>query len=267
MDEPCAGQRGQRQGEPPAHQKGWENTRELWGVELARRYESVCHSLCFYLAFDLIVQRAALDFINAVNDLAPRGNRKIRSAAEPPAAGLAHHPIAKLGPRLASEYKAPRLNPRPRETPAMKAFPARPPLAAILFGVLTTGAAFGAGGEEQAFNLHPGQELTFAVKVADGKVTLGPPRTSRLGAAKTASGEITVGLSPRDATQHEQVTVAEKTPVPIDFLATALVGATKIDEAVLCGRLDAPSSAHIGAISWRVSLHAFEARKDGATCE
>jgi hypothetical protein len=140
-------------------------------------------------------------------------------------------------------------------------------LGAILWSVLAPWTAFGAQGEAQAFNLHPGQELTFAVKVADGKVALGPPRASKLGAAQPRDGEMTVGLSPRDDTLHEQVIVTEKTPVPIDFLATALVGATKIDEAVLCGRLDAPTSAHIGAISWRVSLHAFEARKDGATCE
>jgi hypothetical protein len=152
----------------------------------------------------------------------------------------------------------------------MRAFRNRFPVAtlgAILCSVFAPWTAFGAEGEAQAFNLRPGQELTFAVKIADGKVTLGPPRMSRLGAAQPRDGEMTVGLSPRDDTLHEQVIVAEKTPVPIDFLATALVGATKIDEAVLCGRLDAPTSAHIGAISWRVSLHAFEARKDGATCE
>jgi len=152
----------------------------------------------------------------------------------------------------------------------MRAFricPSVATLGAILCSVVAPGAAFAAGGEAQAFNLHPGQELTFAVKIADGKVTLGLPRASRLGAAQPRDGEMTVGLSPRDDTLHEQVIVAEKTSVPIDFLATALVGATKIDEAVLCGRLDAPTSAHIGAISWRVSLHAFEARKDGATCE
>ena len=152
----------------------------------------------------------------------------------------------------------------------MKAFPIRPSVAAlgaILFSASAPGAAFGAGGEGQAFNLHPGQEMTFAVKIADGAVTLGPPRASRLGAAQPAKGEMTIGLSKRDETLHEQVIVTEKTPVPIDFLATAMVGETKIDEAVLCGRLDAPSSAHIGAISWRVSLHAFEARKEGATCE
>jgi len=161
------------------------------------------------------------------------------------------------------------LHSRLKRVAAMRPLPVRTSLAlsAILFGVFASGAALSAASEPQAFSLHPGQELTFAVKIADGKVTLGPPRTSKLGAAQTASGEITVGLSTRDATLHEQVTVTEKTPVPIDFLATALVGATKIDEAVLCGRLDAPASAHIGAISKRVSAHDFEARKDGATCE
>jgi hypothetical protein len=140
-------------------------------------------------------------------------------------------------------------------------------LGALAYSVFAPWAAFGAEERAQAFNLHSGQELTFAVKIADGKVTLGPPRVSRLGAAQPKDGEMTVGLSARDKDLREQVIVTEKTPVPIDFLATGLVGATKIDEAVLCGRLDAPTSAHIGAISWRVSLHAFEARKDGATCE
>ncbi len=140
-------------------------------------------------------------------------------------------------------------------------------LGALLCSVFAPCAALCAESGEQAFDLHSGQEMTFAVKVVDGKVTLGPPRASKLGVAQPKDGEITIGLSPRDATLHEQVIVTEKTRVPIDFLATGLVGATKIDEAVLCGRLDAPTSAHIGAVSWRVSLHAFEARKDGATCE
>ncbi|WP_158818359.1 hypothetical protein [Methylocapsa sp. S129] len=139
--------------------------------------------------------------------------------------------------------------------------------ATLACGAFAPWAALGAEAAAQAFDLKSGQELTFAVTIADGKVTLGPPRASKLGAAQPASGEITVGLTTRDKTLIEQVIVVEKTPVPIDFLATGLVGGTKIDEAVLCGRLDGPASAHIGAVSWRVSLHAFEARKDGATCE
>jgi hypothetical protein len=139
-------------------------------------------------------------------------------------------------------------------------------LCATLGGALAP-AAFAAGGDAQAFNIRPGEELTFAVKIVGGEVTLGAPRASRLGAAQPREGEMTIGLSKRDETLHEEVTVIEKTTAPIDFLATALVGDTKIDEAVLCGRLDAPASAHIGAISWRVSLHDFEARKDGVSCE
>jgi hypothetical protein len=140
-------------------------------------------------------------------------------------------------------------------------------LGALACSVLASWAAFGAEMGPQAFDLKSGQELTFAVTIADGKVILGAPRASRLGAAQPQNGEMTIGLTTRDKTLIEQVIVVEKTPVPIDFLATGLVGGTKIDEAVLCGRLDAPATAHIGAVAWRVSLHAFEARKDGATCE
>jgi hypothetical protein len=141
-------------------------------------------------------------------------------------------------------------------------------LAALACSLFAQGAAFGAEAGPQAFDLHSGQELTFAVTIADGKATLGAPRASKLSAGQPRDGEIKVGLGPRDnKTLREDVTVVEKTPVPIDFLATGLIGDVKIDEAVLCGRLDAPSSAHLGAVSWRVRLHAFEARKDGATCE
>jgi hypothetical protein len=140
-------------------------------------------------------------------------------------------------------------------------------LGALLGGVLASCAAFGAGGDAQGFDLHAGQELTFAVTIADGKVTVGAPRASRLGAAQPGDGEVSVGLTARDKTLYEQVLVTEKTAVPIDFLATGLVGGTKIDEAVLCGRLDAPTSAHIGAVSWRVRLHDFEVGKGGATCQ
>ncbi len=53
---------------------------------------------------------------------------------------------------------------------------------------------------------------------------------------------------------------------PIDLAATGLIGGTKIDEVVICGRLDAPSTARIGAVSWRVSLREFEIGKGGASC-
>ena len=135
-------------------------------------------------------------------------------------------------------------------------------LGALVCGAVAPWAAFATEGGEQAFDLHSGQELTFVVTIADGKVTLGAPRASKLGAAQPKDGEMTVGLSARDDTLHEQVIVTEKTAAPIDFLATGLIGNVKIDEAVLCGNLAARASAHIGAVSWRVRLHAFEARKD-----
>ena len=138
---------------------------------------------------------------------------------------------------------------------------------AFLCGLVAPFAAFGAESGEQGFDLKAGQEVTFTVTVADGKVTVGAPRASKLGAAQPKDGEITIGLTMKDKTLYEQVRVAEKTTVPIDFLATGLVGGTKIDEAVLCGSIEAPTSKRIGAMSWKVRVHDFEARKAGATCE
>jgi hypothetical protein len=137
---------------------------------------------------------------------------------------------------------------------------------AVLCGLVAP-AALRAESGEQGFDLKAGQEVTFAVTVADGKVTVGTPRPSKLGAAQPKDGEITIGLTTKDKTLYEQVLVTEKTAVPIDFLATGLVGGTKIDEAVLCGNIGAPVSKRIGAMSWKVRVHAFEARKAGATCE
>jgi hypothetical protein len=142
-----------------------------------------------------------------------------------------------------------------------------PIAAALLCSILAPCAAFSAGSDAQGFDLKAGEEVTFAVTVADGKVTVGAPRASKLGAAQPKDGEITVGLTARDKTLYEQVTVTEKTALPINFLATGLVGGTKIDEAVLCGRIDAPVSARIGAMSWKVRVHDFEPAKDGVKCE
>jgi len=138
---------------------------------------------------------------------------------------------------------------------------------ALLCVGLAPWAAFAAESAAQAFDLHAGQELTFAVTIAAGKATLGAPRASKFGAASPKDGEMTIGLTLKDKTLYEQVTVTEKTPVPIDFVATGLIGNIKIDERVLCGRLDGPASTRIGAANWRVRLYDFEARKDGATCE
>src|SRR5271169_4348080 len=114
------------------------------------------------------------------------------------------------------------------------------------------------------FDLRAGQELTIPVTIVDGHVTLGAPTASKLGTAKPKDGEITVGLTPGDKkTLYSQVLVTEKTAVPIDFVATGLIGEIKIDERVICGRLDQPTSMHIGSVSWRVSLNTFEVGKGG----
>ena len=90
------------------------------------------------------------------------------------------------------------------------------------------------------------------------------PRQSKLGTAQPKEGEITVGLTPGDKkTLYSQVLVTEKTSVPIDFVATGLIGEIKIDERVICGRLDQPTSIHIGSVSWRVRLNSFEVGKGG----
>jgi hypothetical protein len=117
------------------------------------------------------------------------------------------------------------------------------------------------------FDLKPGQELTIPIAVVDGQVVVGAPRLSKLGTAAPKDGEITVGLTPAPMGSYtETVTATEKTAAPIDFLATGVNAFVKIDEAVICGRLDAPSSARIAVASWRVVLRGFEVGKGGPSC-
>ena len=142
------------------------------------------------------------------------------------------------------------------------------PLGALAASLAVSGAAFAAQNVAPAFDLHPGQELIFAVTVEGGKVALSAPRAAKLGATPLREGEMIIGLTPRDKkTEYEQVIVKERTSAPIDFVATALVGDVKIDERVLCGRLDGPANSRIGANNWRVRLHDFEVGKGGSSCE
>jgi len=117
------------------------------------------------------------------------------------------------------------------------------------------------------FDLKPGQELTIPVAVVDGQVVVGAPRPSKLGTAAPKDGEITVGLTPAPAgSYYETVTAKENTAAPIDFLATGVNAYVKIDEAVICGRLDAPIAAHIGSVPWRFWLNGFEVGKGAGSC-
>lgn len=107
-------------------------------------------------------------------------------------------------------------------------------------------------------DLKAGQALAFSAHVVDGKVVLGPARAGKFGELLPGDGEIVVGLSPRDKTLYENVVVVEKTAAPINFLATGYVGGTKIDEVWVQGKLAAPTSQRIGAVSWIVRLNGFE---------
>ena len=105
--------------------------------------------------------------------------------------------------------------------------------------------------------LKANQEIVFAVSVANGKIGLGPWRLEKPGAGAPKDGEITVGIVKHGLSPYADLTATEKTSAPVDFVATGLIGDIKIDEVVVCGRLDAPATAHIASGVWRVSLNRF----------
>jgi hypothetical protein len=113
------------------------------------------------------------------------------------------------------------------------------------------------------FDVKPGTELTIPISIVDGKAVAGVPRQATLGASPPKDGEITVGLERVKGEFYNQITVAEKTAQPIDFLVTGLNGGTKIDETEICGRLDAPITAHVGSTAWRFWVNGFEVGKGG----
>jgi hypothetical protein len=116
-------------------------------------------------------------------------------------------------------------------------------------------------------DLRPGQEVTFPVTIADGKVTPGPARASKAtGPAAQANGEITVGFVKQGLSPYAMLTATEKTSAPVDFIATGLIGNIKIDEVKLCGRLNAPSSTRIASGSWRIALSRFSVGEGLEAC-
>ena len=125
--------------------------------------------------------------------------------------------------------------------------------------VLALGSACEAAGAEglgPTVELKPGQEIAFSVAIADGHVTPG---------ARASGVTRGFGRRRRDHGRRRQTrflalcrpTASEKTSAPVDFVATGLIGNIKIDEVKLCGRLDAPTLAHIYSGSWRISLTGF----------
>ena len=135
--------------------------------------------------------------------------------------------------------------------------------------VLTLGSACEAAGAEglgPTVELKPGQEIAFSVAIADGHVTPGKARLLRSDAASVGDGEITVSVVKHGSSPYADLTASEKTSAPVDFVATGLIGDIKIDEVKLCGRLDAPTSAHIYSGSWRISLNRFSVGHGGEAC-
>ncbi len=116
---------------------------------------------------------------------------------------------------------------------------------------------------ETALGLKPGQAIIFAVAVDGGRVALGPARAAKPGPARLNEGEIAVAVVKHGLSPYADVTATEKTSTPIDFVATGLIGDIKIDEIVLCGRLDAPATGRIASGVWRVSLNSFVVHRGG----
>lgn len=137
---------------------------------------------------------------------------------------------------------------------------------AATLGALALASAARADPRAQTLDLKPGQEVTFAAAIVDGRVTLGPARVTKLGTAEPKAGEITVGVAPAVKPFYAELRAREKTAAAIDFVATGLIGGTKIDEIVLCGRLDAPFAKLISNSAWRISLNSFEPGKGDDTC-
>ena len=112
-------------------------------------------------------------------------------------------------------------------------------------------------------DLRKGQEIIFTAEIVDGKVVLGLARIVKLGAEEPKAGEIAVGLKPNFQPYYAELQVKENTSAPIDFVAAAMIGGTKIDEVALCGLLDAAVSARTANAAWRNALDRFEPGKGG----
>ncbi len=139
-------------------------------------------------------------------------------------------------------------------------------LGAVLFASAGLSGVGPAQSPGATVDLKPGQELTIPVAIADGRVTLGPARASKPGTAQPKDGEIAVSMVKHDLSPYADLSASEKTSEPVDFVATGLIGDIKIDEVVICGRLDAPASSRIASGSWRVSLNRFSVRQRGQEC-
>ncbi len=143
----------------------------------------------------------------------------------------------------------------------------------LTLGALTLATALASPSESAVaqnlgptIDLRPGQEVTIPITILDGKVTPGPARPSKQGAASPKDGEITVAVVKQGLSPYAALTATEKTSAPVDFIATGLIGDIKIDEVKVCGRLDAPSATRIASGAWRVSLSRFSVGEGLQAC-
>ena len=142
-------------------------------------------------------------------------------------------------------------------------------LASILtLGLLAAGAAGAerAQEKERKIELRPGQAVIIPVAIVDQGVVIGVPRGVKPGAAAPEDGEIEVEVVKQGLSPYAELSASQKTEVPIDFVASGLIGNIKIDEVIVCGKLDAPIRTRIASGAWTVSLHGFTVHKDGQDC-
>jgi hypothetical protein len=134
------------------------------------------------------------------------------------------------------------------------------------FALLAALSAARADSAAPTVDIRRGMEATFTAAIVDGHVALGPARVARFGTSQPKDGEITVGVELGGMAPYAHLHVAEKTSAPIDFVATGLIDNIKIDEIVLCGRLDMPLSERIAAGALHVSLNRFAPGAGDGAC-
>ena len=136
----------------------------------------------------------------------------------------------------------------------------------ILFGAI---AAFGAAAAPPALSVdvRPGEDVAFEAALEGSSIELGPARRGPIGSLTPAPGEILLRVKSGSLTPYAHLELTEKTPVPIDMIATGFIDRIKIDEVALCGRLDSVVADRIAAGSLRVSLSRFAVGTGVDTCK
>ena len=116
-----------------------------------------------------------------------------------------------------------------------------------------------------SFFVHAPGAIAFWVLFYGDRPVLGPPRQ----VAPTdplRDDEIRIQVLPSGMAPYAKVQILENTKQPVDFVITGLIDSIKIDEIVICGRLDGAIDAKIAAGAKKLSLNRFTQRQSGASC-